>query len=411
MVRADLLDCIDIFLRMYGPENTRPFGGVQMVFVGDLYQLPPVVLPHEYEMFSKHYTSPYFFSAHIMDHLRLEVIELEKVYRQKDQAFVELLNRIRNHSINAEDLPLLNQRKVDEQVLIQDKGYIYLTTTNKKADEINCSQLDNLKGAPYSSTAKVEGDFGKEYFPTAPSLDFKPGAQIMLLNNDSKKRWVNGSIGKIESIGTNRQGKEYVRVRLHATNEIVHVEPFMWEVFRFSFDGTQIQSEPAGTFTQYPFRLAWAITIHKSQGKTFDKVILDIDQGTFAAGQLYVALSRCTSIEGLMIKTPLKVQHIKTDSRIFKFLTHHQYKKAAKNLPFEKKVALIEQAIIEKKRLHMTYLTSNDTKSQRIFIPLNIGNKTYKNKLFPGFEAKCLESHRVMMFHIDRILTLNEIDD
>ncbi len=406
MVRADLLDCIDVFLRMYGPDIKKPFGGVQMIFVGDLYQLPPVVAGDEGKIFSTHYETPYFFSAHAIQQLNLEVIELEKVYRQKDEEFVGLLNRIRNNSVEAKDIEHLNSRFDDAAMIKDGEFYITLTTTNKKADEVNDEHLQALKGKIYRSAAHISGDFGKEYFPTATDLQFKIGAQIMLLNNDTKKRWVNGSIGVIEAIKKDEDGDEYISVRLNESDRLVCVEPFAWEVFHFSFDGEQIVSEPVGTFTQYPFRLAWAITIHKSQGKTFDRVIIDIGKGTFVSGQMYVALSRCTSFEGIILKTPIKASSIRTDFRIFKFLTSYQYNKAAKELSHDDKVALIEKAIHEKFNLNMTYLKANDTKSTRVIKPLTVGTEDYQGKKFPGMKAFCTNRKEERMFHVGRILKL-----
>jgi len=409
MVRADLLDCIDIFLRLYGPEKRKPFGGVQMVFVGDLYQLPPVVSGNDGDIFNGHYETPYFFSAHIMSQLKLEVIELEKVYRQKDEKFVELLNRIRNNSVELNDIEHLNSRFIKDEQPKEGEFYISLTTTNKKADEINDTHLRALDGFLHSADAIVKGEFGKEYFPTATDLQYKIGAQIMMLNNDQKKRWVNGSIGVIEEVKKNEAGNEYIRVRLHDSDRLVSVEQHQWEVFKFSFDGAQIVSEPIGTFTQYPFRLAWAITIHKSQGKTFDKVIIDIGSGTFASGQMYVALSRCTSFEGIILKTQVKPHNISTDFRIFKFLTSYQYKKAAEGLSHEDKISLIQQAINEKSKLNMVYLKANDTKSTRTIIPMKVGIEDYQGKKFPGMQAFCTNSNEERMFHVGRILKLEKV--
>lgn len=409
MVRADLLDCIDIFLRMYGPNPNKPFGGVQMVFVGDLYQLPPVVVGEEKELFSMHYATPYFFSAHVMQELELEMIELEKVYRQKDEAFVGLLNRIRNNSVEPCDIEHLNSRFGQEVQPQENEFYISLTTTNKKADEINDEHLKALQGTMHSSDAQIKGEFGKEYFPTATSLQFKVGSQIMLLNNDPKKRWVNGSIGIIETVKRNQAGEEYINVRLQNNDRLVSVEPFGWEVFRFTYDGEQIVSEAVGTFTQYPIRLAWAITIHKSQGKTFNRVIIDIGRGTFVAGQMYVALSRCTSFEGVILKTPIKSHNIQTDSRIYKFLTSYHYKKAAETLSDEDKIAMIEQAIVQQCQLNMTYLKANDTKSVRTIVPLTVGTEDYQGKKFPGMKAYCVEHKQEQMFHVGRILKLERV--
>ena len=409
MVRADLLDCIDTFLRMYGPSPSKPFGGVQMIFVGDLYQLPPVVTGQEKEIFTTHYKTPYFFSAHALKDLQLEIIELEKVYRQKDQKFVDLLNRIRNNSVEDSDIEMLNSRYQQGKTPNSDDFYISLTTTNKNADEINDEHLHTLKGKMHTSSAKITGNFGKEYFPTTTDLQFKIGAQIMLLNNDQKKRWVNGSIGVIESVKEDKNGEQYLNVRLHYNDKQVPVYAHTWEVFRFSFDGSAIVSEPVGTFTQYPFRLAWAVTIHKSQGKTFNRVVIDIgSRGTFVAGQMYVGLSRCTSFDGIVLKTPIKKHHIRTDYRIFDFLTGYQYKKSADAVSTEDKIAFIQQAIDERTNLNMTYLKANDTKSNRIVVPIAVGNARYQGKKYHGMRAFCTKRKEERMFRVDRILEMNK---
>jgi ATP-dependent DNA helicase PIF1 len=326
MARADLLDCVDTFLRLYGPVPNQPFGGIQMIFIGDLYQLPPVVMENEAEIFATYYQTPYFFSAPAFQEFSVEIVELEKIYRQKDQTFVELLNRVRNNLVGDADIISLNSRFQPEFKPADDQFYIYLTTTNKKADEINHTHLQALDGEMHQSTAVIKGEFGKEYFPTSTILQFKIGAQIMLLNNDLKKRWVNGSMGVIEAIKKDEDGEPYLHVRLQDNDRTVKVYRFEWEVYRFSFDGQTLLSEAVGTFTQYPFRLAWAITIHKSQGKTFEKVIVDIGAGTFATGQIYVALSRCTSFEGIILKTPIRKNHIRTDLRISSFLSNQSLK-------------------------------------------------------------------------------------
>jgi ATP-dependent DNA helicase PIF1 len=410
MLRADLLDCIDVFLGIYGPYPTQPFGGVQMIFVGDLYQLPPVVGKEEVGIFQSHYASPFFFSAEAIQSTSLEVVELETVYRQKDARFVELLNKIRNNSVEPEDIEALNQRHVPEISYLEDEAIaISLTTTNAKADEINESHLNALKGKLCTREATLKGDFGKEYYPTAITLQFKVGSQIMLLNNDPKKRWVNGSIGIIEAVKKDEDDEEYLSVRLSDNHKLVPVYPFMWEVFKFSIKDSAIVSEPAGSFTQYPFRLAWAVTIHKSQGKTFDRVVIDIGGGTFASGQTYVALSRCTSFEGIQLAVPLKKQHIRTDPRIYKFLTSYAYKKAEESFSFEDKLDFIQKAISSKKKLEMNYLKANDTKSKRIIIPLTVGEANYQGKKFTGMMAYCTKRGENRMFSVSRILDLKEV--
>ena len=409
MLRADLLDCVDVFLRMYGPDAKKAFGGVQMVFVGDLYQLPPVVGKEERKIFRTLYKTPYFFSAKALESVPLEMVELETVYRQKDKQFVGLLNKIRNNSVEPEDVEELNQRYLPDAENPQEEFAINLTTTNAKADEINESHLNELDGELHSSEALIRGDFGKECYPTATNLQFKVGSQIMLLNNDQKKRWVNGSVGIIEAVVCDRDDEEYVCIRLRDRDKQVYVSPFTWEVFKFSTKKGVIVSEPAGSFTQYPFRLAWAVTIHKSQGKTFDSVVIDIGRGTFVSGQTYVALSRCTSFEGIQLRVPIKKQHIRADYRIYKFLTSYAYKKAAETLSFDDKLAMIEKAIDGKRKLEMTYLKANDTKSKRVVMPLTVGGEVYEGYDFPGMLAYCTKRKEERMFNVERILELREV--
>ena len=309
--------------------------------------------------------------------------------------------------MNDADIKLLNSRH-DKTDSISENYYITLTTTNQRADEINETHLAALKGKAHSAKAETKGEFTKEYFPTAPDLQYKIGAQIMLLNNDSIKQWVNGSIGVIEAIGKDAEGEEYLSVRLQDTNSTVPVYRYTWEVFRFGVEGETITSEPVGNFTQYPFRLAWAITIHKSQGKTFEHVTIDIGRGTFAAGQTYVALSRCTSFEGITLKTPIGKQNIRTDARIFEFLIGQEYRKAEAALPKPQKMALIERAIREKNMLEIVYLQGNDAKTTRIVRPLTLGDEVFKGTTFIGMKAFCTLREEERMFSVERILEIAE---
>lgn len=409
MLRADLVDCIDAFLRLYGPRPGSPFGGVQMIFIGDLYQLPPVVTGEERSIFAGYYRTPYFFSAHALEDVELEIVELEKVYRQKDRAFVELLNRIRNNTVSDEDIARLNER-FDPRHTPDDGAFsVHLTTTNARADEINAVRLAALKGRTHTARAEIEGEFGREYFPTAVELRFKIGAQIMLVNNDRGGRWVNGTIGVIKALKRDEEDRPYLEVGLRDGADPVEVYPFTWEVYRFKLQESAIVAEPVGTFTQFPFRLAWAVTIHKSQGKTFDKVVIDLGRGAFATGQTYVALSRCTSFEGITLTTRIKKHHIRTDPRIVAFLTAHRYRESERALPLERKIELISQAINDKARLSLTYLKADDTKSERIVVPLSVGTEAYGGKTFPGMKAFCTERQEERMFRVDRILRIERL--
>jgi len=411
MVRADLLDCIDEFLRLNGPTKKKPFGGIQMIFIGDLYQLPPVVLREARPLFKTVYQSPYFFDARVMSKVAMEIISLEKIYRQKDERFIQVLNAIRNRSITDDGLNIINARCDPTFNPPDDDFYIYLTTTNALAYTINQQYLGKLHTRTFKHTGSISGKFSKSALPTDIDLQVKVGAQIMLVNNDREGRWVNGTVGKIVNLERGKgRGTTVVGIEL-TDGEIVEVTPYTWEVFRTFLNQKtgRLDSEVTGSFTQYPIMLAWAITIHKSQGKTFDKVILDIGRGTFAHGQTYVALSRCTSLEGLALKKPLQKKHILMDWRVVKFLTGFQYRRADEQMPVEDKVALIEQTIKEGGSLRIVYLKSDDEKSERIVEPREVGSSAYMGKEFIGLRAHCRNRQDERMFRVDRILEIEKI--
>ncbi len=407
MVRADLLDCVDKFLRLNGPHIDQPFGGIQMIFIGDLYQLPPVVNSQERELFRALYETPYFYGARVFQKFEMEFVELEKVYRQKDADFITLLNSIRNRTIDDTGLAVINRRYKPDFKPPAGDFYIYLTTTNAGAEQINRERLAKLKSAPTTFTAEIEGEFGKEYLPTAIELSVKPGAQVMMLNNDAEGRWVNGSIGEITEITHDAEGGQIINVAL-AEGETVPVAPFTWEIYNYFVEGAQLQSEVVGSFTQYPLMLAWAVTIHKSQGKTFDKVIIDFGRGTFAHGQAYVALSRCTSLEGIILMQPFRKQHILMDYDVIKFLTKYQYTRAEKAHPADEKFDLIAQAIKKKTPLEILYLKANDEKSRRVIVPRSIGEMEYRGITYIGIRAFCLMRGEERTFRLDRILAMKE---
>ena len=408
MVRADLLDCVDKFLRLNGKKPNLPFGGIQMIFIGDLYQLPPVVTSKEKKIFTDHYESPYFFDSNVFKNLPVEFVELNKVYRQKDAKFIELLNQIRNNTITEQNLNLLNSR-VGAPISQRESDFVvYLTTLNEMASKINNEYLDRLPGKAYQWLAQIEGEFEKNAFPTDYLLTIKPGAQVMMLNNNARGRWVNGSLGRVVSVRYNKKEEcDVIGVQFQEGNK-EYVTPFTWEIFHFKYDETtkKIESEVVGRFSQYPLKLAWAVTIHKSQGKTFDKVIVDVGRGTFAGGQVYVALSRCTSFEGISLKKPIRKGHIFTDWRIVRFLTRFQYKIAEKEMSVDEKIKIIDQAIKNNNRLEIVYLKPNDEKSRRVIRPIEVGEQNFQGKPFLGVKAYCEKRNEERVFRIDRILQM-----
>jgi len=406
MVRADLLDCIDKFLRLNGPDFERPFGGIQMIMIGDLYQLPPVITGKEKAGFSEIYATPYFYSARVFDDFEMEFIELEKIYRQHDPDFINLLNGIRNRSISEEGLDFLNQRYLPDFEPDRKEYYVYLTTTNDLAAKINSLQLKKLRRKSYTFIGEIEGEFGEEYLPTAVELTVKINSQIMMLNNDPDGRWVNGSVGKVVEVVPDAEGGYIIVAEMQ--DGVVEITPFTWEIYRFDLENGSLKSEIIGTFTQFPLMLAWAVTIHKSQGKTFDKVIIDIGRGTFAHGQMYVALSRCTSFNGIVLKQKIDKKHILTDFKVVDFLTRYQYKKAEESYSLADKSELIRRAIDNRQMLDITYLKPSDEKSRRTILPLEIGEMEYRGKRYPGLIAFCLTRQEKRTFRVDRILEIKE---
>lgn len=395
MLRADILDCIDAFLQIYGPNPDKAFGGVQVVLVGDLYQLPPVITNNELYYFNNRYSSPYFFSAEAYKKINLEMVELNKIYRQKNMEFVDLLSRIRNNTASLADLEILNTQcnKNNNQDFT-----ITLTTTNKMADDVNKQKLDLLPSRSFVSQAVIDGNFSSEYFPTTEILELKEGTQIMFLNNDAKNRWVNGSLGKIESIQLNEDKIRYLKVRLQDNTKVVDVFPYEWEIYKYSLVGKEIISDVIGSFCQFPVRLAWAVTIHKSQGQTFDNVCIDIGSGTFATGQLYVALSRCTSLEGISLQQKLLPRHILCDSRIVNFMDDNYSHQSPQS-----KLKRLQSAAQRKQKIQISYQKIDGRISQRVIIPLYTKNE--------NLLAFCTQRQEQRTFKIERILEINNFND
>lgn len=319
MVRADLLDCVDQFLKA-ARKNKEPFGGVQMVFIGDLYQLPPIVMSHEKDFFEEFYQSPWFFHSKAVtdDRFYMELVELDKIYRQNDDSFIELLNAIRVNTVTDHQINAINARVLSTGS--QDIDSIHLTSTNQLAADINDARLAQLKTPAYRFTSNIKGKFDMKQYPTDQSLVLKVGAQVMFANNDMDGLWVNGTVGQVTEILSNA-----VIVKIHGGKE-VHVTPHEWKLYRYEYDSENrsLSQKSAGAFEQIPLKLAWAITIHKSQGKTFDRVVIDLGNGSFASGQTYVALSRCRTFEGIRLKKPIRKSDVRVDRQVHRFLTEYQ---------------------------------------------------------------------------------------
>jgi ATP-dependent DNA helicase PIF1 len=342
MVRADVIDAIDLFLRSHGPDAHAPFGGVQMIFFGDLHQLPPVVSPHEAEAFHSLYESPWFFKAKVFSRLPFDRVDLRKVYRQKEQTFLSLLNAIRTGEAEPEDLDLLNARAAAARGPAPDPfddtgpddaaelPVITLTSTNAAADRVNHRMLDGLPAHLALYKAQVQGEFDPKAYPTDEPLALKVGAQVMLLKNHAQGWWVNGTLGTVAGLEADAIWVDIPSLGGRGGNQdplagplgALRVERATWESVRYALDpatGRPVP-KPVGRFTQFPLKLAWAMTIHKSQGKTFDRVVIDLGSGAFAHGQSYVALSRCRTLDGITLRRPLSGRDLLLDPEVREFL-------------------------------------------------------------------------------------------
>lgn len=322
MVRADMIDNIDTFLRI-NREINEPFGGVQVLFFGDLYQLPPVVASvTEQSYFRERYESPYFFSSDVIQQgWEYEMIELQKVYRQTDRFFIRILDNIRTRHFDYDDLEALNMR-VEELPEGEEEFYITLTSRNAIAHTINDQKIKSLGTESFFFNATVTGAFANKLFPTEMVLQLKLGAQVMFVKNDPSKRFVNGTIGKV--IFCDNQ-KVIVEINDSERRKEIELEAQEWEIVKYDIQDGSIKTKVVGTFKQLPVKLAWAITIHKSQGKTFERVIIDMGRGAFDYGQTYVALSRCKTLEGIVLKRPIRPQDVMVDERISEFYEHKRY--------------------------------------------------------------------------------------
>lgn len=319
MVRADIIDCVDRILRVFSGQMRLPFGGKQLLFVGDVFQLEPVVPSDQKEILSLFYASPFFFSARVFKSINLVPIELQKVYRQTDPVFINILDRIRSNTARSQELETLNARYFPDFTPKNEDMYITLATRRDQVDYINEKKLAELPGEEFVSAGKIDGDFPESSLPTQLNLSIKEQAQVIFIDNDHERRWVNGTIGMVS--GIDDEGHVYVLLE----NGIEHlVSPTSWRNYKYKYNEKEkrIEEEIVGTFEQLPIRLAWAITVHKSQGLTFSRVVVDLTGGVFAGGQTYVALSRCTSLDGLVLKSKISSRDIFVRKEIVEFGAH-----------------------------------------------------------------------------------------
>jgi uncharacterized protein YpbB len=316
MLRSDLLDAIDFMLQSVR-KKTQPFGGVQVLFIGDLLQLPPVIRDDEWRTLKQYYRGKFFFHSHVIEQHPPLYIELSKIFRQTDDRFISVLNNLRNNKITQNDIQILNEFVKPDFDLKANKGYITLTTHNVKADTINSHALNDLEGRSKTYYAEITGDFPDKIYPLEEKLELKVGAQIMFIKNDLSvdKRFFNGKMGFVKSFS-----EKEIMIHFPDENKAIEVEKYEWQNIRYSIDENtkEVQEEVLGTFVHYPIKLAWAITVHKSQGLTFDKAALDVSQ-VFLPGQAYVALSRLRSLNGLILLSPLRMNGISNDQDVMDY--------------------------------------------------------------------------------------------
>lgn len=317
MVRADLMDHIDVELRRIR-RNSKPFGGVQLLMIGDLQQLPPIAHGGEDELLRQYYKTLYFFSSAALKSMKYSCIELKNVYRQTDRHFIDILNHARDCTLTSQDISDLNARYIPGFAPKPEDGYIRLMTHNRQVDYVNETEMEKLDSKPYTFVAAVTGTFPEESYPTADSLTLKKGAQVMFIKNDPERRFINGTLGEVKSIDKNS-----IAVRLTESGTVIDVEPMEWQNIRYQFDeeSKEISSKQIGRFKQYPLKAAWAITVHKSQGLTFDKAIIDV-HAAFSPGQAYVALSRCRTLDGLVLSSQVSASVFMRDNAVDAYMNY-----------------------------------------------------------------------------------------
>lgn len=344
MLRADVLDAMDFMLQTIR-RNNKPFGGVQLLFIGDLLQLPPVVKNEEWEVLRRYYEGSYFFHSNVIQGNPPLYIELDKVYRQSDDAFIQILNNLRNNTITPANLQVLNQYvnpTFDQQ---KTAGYITLTTHNAKADTINSDSLEALEAKPYTFQAEVVGEFPTNIYPIENQLQLKVGAQVIFIKNDLsfEKKYYNGKMGIVQKLSPSE-----IYVKFPEENQVIEVERYEWQNIRYKVNPNtkEIEEELLGTFTHYPLKLAWAITVHKSQGLTFEKAILDVSK-VFLPGQAYVALSRLKSLQGLVLLTPIQMNGLKNDYDVMQYAKNKADKETLEEEIHKQTLLFLEERLQE----------------------------------------------------------------
>lgn len=404
MVRSDLLDCVDTFLRTIRDDD-RSFGGVRLIFFGDLFQLPPVVTSSEYMTFRTLYPSEWFFDSQVMQNIlqsdteAFELIELTTIYRQQEQDFIDLLAAIRMKSATDTDIEMLNTR-VGILEETDELAPITLTGRRDTAAEINQTHLAKLRGKEHIYDGKHTGTFPDGHLPTINQLVLKVGARVMFVANDPEGRYVNGTLGTVKKLKP-----ESVVVKLDdGTTE--EIDPHTWELTHTVLSASnELEKEKLGDFTQLPLMLAWAVTIHKAQGKTFERVVINLERGAFAHGQVYVALSRATTLGGITLTHPVTHGDIKMNWRVNQFLMSYTIKLSDHLQSREEKYQRIEDAIEMGTAITITYLKKIGEESTQMVKPISVGHMTHEGKAFVGMTATS-DSGKVLTYNADKILKI-----
>ncbi len=421
MVRADIIDTVDRILRVYSHNLREPFGGKQLLLVGDVFQLEPVVKSDEREILARFYPNPYFFSARVFGQIDLVSIELKKVYRQSDPTFISVLDHIRGGTAGAADLQLLNTRygAVASPTVEKDKDmYITLATRRDNVDYINERHLAELPGEPEIFRGEIRGEFPESSLPTQRELVLKPGAQIIFIKNDYDRRWVNGTIGTVN--GFDMDGST-----LYITKDDgreCDVKRESWRNIRYTYneEKKQVEEEELGTFTQFPVRLAWAITVHKSQGLTFSRAVIDFTGGVFAGGQTYVALSRCTSLEGIRLKKPITRADIFVRPEITEFATHFNNQQAIDRAMKQAQADMLYAAAVRAfdkgdfqtcldeffKAIHARYDIEKPSAQRLIRRKLGVVNRLRQENM--ALKAAALEKEKILVKYAREYITMGD---
>lgn len=429
MVRCDTLDFIDKFLRE-AKKVDAAFGGVKMILVGDLYQLPPVVDQREREHFRGEYDNELFFSAKALKETEYKIYELTNIYRQKDIEFINILNAIRNNTADDTTLFKLNTRIRSSDDKAEDKFSITLCSKRKVASGINIDMLEQLPGDFISINAIISGKVEPEDYPTSRTLSLKIGSQVMLIKNSRGRRWINGSMGKVvgfieasEEEYDDEVLNEYdnsftvnspllVQVELK-DGRIVDVGLETWDIFEPGYNKSKkkIEHKVVGHFTQYPLILAWAISIHRSQGQTLENVNLELKGGLFAPGQLYVGLSRCTSLNGLVLRQEIEHKHIRVNWRVTKYFINYYINQAEKLLSYEAKKEIILKCIDKAQKINIKYINKSNEISIRTLTPRKYYRAEFKGNAYMALDAFDSVRQEIRTFQISRILNINNLEE